>query len=63
VILGTSRNGLGNRWHIAAGTEKKTLPKSAWLWHIRQSCDVCDMQTVGPTIERRSTVGKLDAES
>jgi hypothetical protein len=36
VILGTLNNGLGDRWHIAAGTEKKPA-KIGWLWHIGQS--------------------------
>jgi hypothetical protein len=41
AILGTSRNGLGDRWHIAAITEKKNPPKSSGCgisgkapWHI-----------------------------
>jgi hypothetical protein len=40
AILGTSRSGLGDRWHIADGKEKNT-PKSAGcgisgkaLWQI-----------------------------
>jgi hypothetical protein len=36
AILGNSRNGLGDRWHIAAGTEKKSA-KICRLWHIRQT--------------------------
>jgi hypothetical protein len=51
---------LGDRLHIAAGTEKKP-PKSASCGISR--CDVSDMPTVGPTIARSATVGKLDAES
>jgi hypothetical protein len=67
AILGTSRNGLGDRWHIAAGMVKKTA-KICRLWHIRQSplppvgisrTSQRDMPAVGPTIAHIATVGKL----
>jgi hypothetical protein len=36
AIFGTSRNGLGDRWNIAASIEKKSA--KIWrLWHIGQS--------------------------
>jgi hypothetical protein len=58
---------LGDCWHIAAGTEKNP-PKSAGCVISGKApcisrCDVHDMPTVGPTIERSATVRKLDAES
>jgi hypothetical protein len=70
AILGTLRNGLGDRWHIAAGTEKtrQNLPAVAYrakplgptvgIWRTSQR----DMPMVAPTIVRSATVGKLDAE-
>jgi hypothetical protein len=36
AILGTSHNGLGDLWHIADSTEKKSA-KICRLWHIAQS--------------------------
>jgi hypothetical protein len=57
AILGTLRNGLGDRWHIAAGTEKKSA-KICWLWHIGQSplahrgFHVRNMPTVDPTLRK-----------
>jgi hypothetical protein len=67
AILGTSRNGLGDRWHIAAGIEK-TPPNSAGCAYRAKPlgisrCDILDMPTVGPTIAHSASVGKLDAES
>jgi hypothetical protein len=60
---------LGDRGHIAAGTEKnrQNLPAVAYRYRAKPlgifRCDVRDMQTVGPTIARSATVGKLDVES
>jgi hypothetical protein len=61
AILGISRNGLGDRWHILARTEKKPAKICQPLGI--SLCDVPDMPTVSPTIARSATVGKLDAES
>jgi hypothetical protein len=71
AILGNSRNGLGDRWHIADGTEKNP-PKSAGCGISAKPLGLTvgisrtakpDMPTVGSTIARTATVGKLDAES
>jgi hypothetical protein len=71
AIFGTSRNGLGDRWHIAAGTEKnrQNLPAVAYRAKplgltvgILQTTQR-DMPTISPTIARSATVGKLDAKS
>jgi hypothetical protein len=60
------RNGLGDHWHIADVTLKKSA-KICPLWHIGQCTlayrDVTDMPTVSPTIARSATVGELDAKS
>jgi hypothetical protein len=68
AILGTLRNGLGDYWHIAAGTEEKPTKNLSdvayWAMPLCiLRCDICDMPTVGPSIARSATVGKLDAES
>jgi hypothetical protein len=62
---------LGDRWHIADGTEKtrQNLPAVAYrgkplgltvgiLWTAQR-----EMPTVGPTIAQSATVGKLDDKS
>jgi hypothetical protein len=62
AILGISRNGLGDRWHIADGTEKN-LPKSAGcgIWRKAPWADRWHIADV-LTIARIATVSKLDAE-
>jgi hypothetical protein len=70
AILGTSCNGLCDRWHIAAVTEKNPT-KICWLWHIGQSPLAYravksadhNVPTVGPTSVISATVGELDAKS
>jgi hypothetical protein len=54
AILGTSRNGLGDRWHIVDGSEKnrQNLPAVAnWAKPLGPTSAIC----------QRSPQGKLDA--
>jgi hypothetical protein len=70
AILRTSRNGLGDRWHIADSTEKirQNLPAVAYRGKPlgptvgKSRMSQRDMPTVGQTIARSATVGKLEAE-
>jgi hypothetical protein len=70
AILGTSRNGLGDRWYIATAQKKthhylpavafRAKPHGPTVGKSRTSQR--DMPTVSPTIAQSATVSKLNAE-
>jgi hypothetical protein len=61
AILGTSRNGLGNHWHMADATEKNS-PKSAGCGISRKD-PWADRWHIVDVTARSAIVGKLEAES